>query len=612
MFANFLYFIIVLLIYATYQPSEKTNFSLHETLALLVLLLISFYLFTRFQFQRFEKKVTQRAASHHLDHHFNSLMTKQSVLAIVLFTFIIYGLNLPSFLVGMWLFAILPTLLALIFIILFVGLMIVIWSEANHCYRQIYSSALSRRTYIISNISFSIPVLLPWILLSGISDLIFALPFELPKQILSTTEGEVIYFLLLLILIATIGPAIIQRFWRCKPLEQGYLRSRIERLCTRARLKYSNIVYWPIFGGKMITAGVMGLIRKFRYILVTEALLKYLEPGEIDAVIAHEIGHVKKRHLIFYLIFFAGYMLISYATYDLVIYAMIYAEPLFRWISSSGLDQMTVSAFFLSLTVIIIFLLYFRFIFGFFMRNFERQADCYVYQLFESGVPLITTLEKIAFTSGQSPEKPNWHHFSIAERIHYLKLCEHDRNWISRHDRKIQKSIALFLSGMVFVGVVGYILNFSKAGRTWNSKIFITILQEEIQKSPKDPHLYSMLGDLYFSVENYAGVQQAYETSLSLDLNQPNVLNNLAWFYATCDDRHYRNTERALDLALKAAALDRSPHILDTLAESYFVNGMISESIETAQVALKKAVKDHDYFRNQLDKFSRVENKKVE
>ena len=45
----------------------------------------------------------------------------------------------------------------------------------------------------------------------------------------------------------------------------------------------------------MITAAVMGLIKKFRYILVTQGLLQMLEPEEIDAVIAHEIGHVKKK-----------------------------------------------------------------------------------------------------------------------------------------------------------------------------------------------------------------------------------------------------------------------------------------------------------------------------
>jgi Zn-dependent protease with chaperone function len=610
MFSIFFYFVVVLLIYTTHQPTEETNFSFPETVLLFMLLLGCFTFLTRFQFRRLEKKVAFLSTGR-LDNEFHSLMMKQSIGAIVLFTIFIYGLNLPSFFVPMRIFSTLPTLLASVFIGLFVALLTIIWNAAYPCYSTIYASSLSKRSYIFSNISFSAPVLLPWLFLSGIADFIFALPFHLPKKILSTTEGEVAYFLVFLILVAMLGPAMMQFFWRCKPLENGYLRNRIENLCERARLRYANILYWPIFGGKMITAGVMGLIRNFRYILVTKALLQYLEPAEIDAVIAHEIGHVKKKHLLFYLLFFSGYMLLSYTTYDLVIYATIYAEPVFRTIGSMGLNQMTVTAFFFSSAVIVIFLLYFRFIFGFFMRNFERQADCYVYQLFESGIPLITTLEKISQASGQSPDKPNWHHFSISERIRYLKLCERDRSWITRQDRKIHQSIVLFAAALAAVAVAGYTLNFTDTGKIWNSRLFERILLGEIEKSPHNPNLYGLLGEIHFTAKNYGGAIQAYETSLKLNPDQPNVLNNLAWLYATCEDIRFRNPEKALDLALRAASFERSPHILDTLAESYYVNNRIPEAVETARQALHEAAKDHGYFRRQLEKYRQANRSEI-
>ena len=47
------------------------------------------------------------------------------------------------------------------------------------------------------------------------------------------------------------------------------------------------------------------------------------------------------------------------------------------------------------------------------MRNFERQADTYVYTFYESAKPLISTLNKITLTSGISPDKPNWHHLAL-------------------------------------------------------------------------------------------------------------------------------------------------------------------------------------------------------
>jgi len=39
-----------------------------------------------------------------------------------------------------------------------------------------------------------------------------------------------------------IGPAIVQRLWGCKPLENGLDRYRIEALCRRAGIEYNNIL----------------------------------------------------------------------------------------------------------------------------------------------------------------------------------------------------------------------------------------------------------------------------------------------------------------------------------------------------------------------------------
>ena len=289
-----------------------------------------------------------------------------------------------------------------------------------------------------------------------------------------------LYFLIFLIAVAVIGPLLIRTSWRCTSLEPGHMRSRIENLCRRAGLEYADIVYWPIFEGRMITAGVMGLVRRFRYILVTDALLTLLRPEEIDAVIAHEIGHIKRKHLLFYLVFFVGYMLIAYATFDLIVYLIIYTEPVYRFILSAGLSQATVTSVLFTLVTVFIFLIYFRYIFGYFMRNFERQADCYVYTLFDSAMPLISTFEKITLTSGQSPDRPNWHHFSITERVRYLLRCERDKTWITRQDRKIRRSIAVYLAGMAMAGLVGYTLNFGETGQAISANVFERILMREI------------------------------------------------------------------------------------------------------------------------------------
>ncbi|MBW2568498.1 MAG: M48 family metalloprotease, partial [Deltaproteobacteria bacterium] len=305
MFSNLIYLIIILLIYTTCQPSEETNFTLPVSLALFIGLIVIFAYYTWLRFQRLEKQI-ERQDFDHLDHKFDSIIDRQSVIAIMIFAINIYGLNLSSFLINIPVFSTIPTFQALVFLGLFVFYLTIIWFCAYGTYQKLNRISLSRRSYILSNISFSIPVLLPWLLLSGIADIINILPFEIPKRFLATTQGEIIYFFVFLAGIVIIGPVMIQKFWRCKPLETGQKRSRIEHLCKKAGMEYADILRWPMFGTRMITAGVMGLVKKFRYILVTDELLQLLDPKEIDAVIAHEIGHIKRKHLLYYLLFFAG------------------------------------------------------------------------------------------------------------------------------------------------------------------------------------------------------------------------------------------------------------------------------------------------------------------
>ena len=602
MFGNFIYFIIVLLIYSTYQPTEETNFAPFETLSLFICLIVVFAGFTRMLFRKIEKRLARESFSL-LDDVFNAAITRQSIFAIMLFAIDIYGLNLSSYLDSISIFRVIPTLEALSFLGLFVGYLAIMWYYAYRSYIKLYGTGLSRRSYVLSNISFSLPVLLPWLMLSGIADIINALPFELPKRFLSTTEGEIIYFLIFLFGIAIIGPAMIQKFWRCKPLESGHTRSRIEDLCKRAGLEYKNILYWPIFGGKMITAGVMGLIKRFRYILITDALIRYLNPDEIDAVVAHEIGHIKRKHLLFYLFFFVGYLMLSYASFDLIIFSILYAEPVHRLIDFMGFNQATVISALFSVVIITLFLVYFRYIFGYFMRNFERQADIYVYELFDSAQPLISTFDKIVATSRQSPDRPNWHHFSIKERVAYLKKCETDRKWITTHDRKIKKSIAIYLVGMLVVGTIGYHLNFGETGKNISKHFFEKIILREIEKSPDKSSLYGMLGDLLYSDGKFGETIDAYETGIRLEPDNARILNNLAWLYATCEEERFRNPQNALILAKRAAELEAAPHILDTLAESYYVNDQFEKAIAAERRALDLVKRDRTHYKDQLKKF---------
>jgi tetratricopeptide (TPR) repeat protein len=156
---------------------------------------------------------------------------------------------------------------------------------------------------------------------------------------------------------------------------------------------------------------------------------------------------------------------------------------------------------------------------------------------------------------------------------------------------------------ILLISGVGYHLNFGETGKKINQQFIITMIQREIEKTPDSPKLFSILGDLWYSRQNYERTIKAYKKALTLLPDSPQVLNNLAWLYATCEDERYRNPKQAIAFAKRAAALSESPHVLDTLAESHYVNGQFEEAISASKNALDMAKKNRGDYEKQLGKF---------
>ena len=154
------------------------------------------------------------------------------------------------------------------------------------------------------------------------------------------------------------APSLIVRIWQTSPLADGPLRRRLEELCRILALAYRRLLVWHT-GGVIINAGVMGLLGRVRYILLSDALLDNLDRHSVEAVFCHEAGHVAARHIL-YMILFTGALLtlLTYAAAALL-------APL-------GLGQ--AQAELLAATPVgVAWLLSF----GYLSRQFERQADVY-------------------------------------------------------------------------------------------------------------------------------------------------------------------------------------------------------------------------------------------
>ncbi len=603
MFSNFIYFLVALIIYTTCEGSITAGRSLSVELALFLSVYIVFWGLCKLTFKRLERKLELFPYAD-VDFHMDRAISRLSVFALCIFAIDLYILNLRDVFSGLRLFQLFPTFEAVLFLGIFVSYLVIIWVCAWKVQNKLFAVSVSKKSFVLSNISFSLPAFLPWFLLSLVADIIQILPFEQPKKFLSTPGGEIFYVLLFLFAVAVFGPLLIQKMWRCTPLENGEHRQNIENLCKRAGLGYSDILVWNLFGGTMITAAVMGLVPKFRYILVTPGLINNLTPEEIDAVISHEIGHVKKFHMYFYLFFFAGYIACIYAFFNPLLIFIYYSDTVFKLASFLGISTDTAGSFIFSITLILLFLVYFRYLFGFFMRNFERQADTYVYSIIGDASYLITTFMKIAGFGRQSPEKPNWHHFSISERINFLDKCQYDRSLIKIHDRKIKIMLFSYLIFIFMVCFAGYYFNFGNGKKILGRFAAEKALHHQLKIDPAhSSDIYTLIGDYYYNSGQLKKAVDAYEKVLELDPENIHALNNLAWLFSTCRNPDLRNYKQALLLAEKALSIDRVPYILDTYAQACFVNGLYGKAVKASEEALLKATKRRAYYRKQLEHF---------
>ena len=601
MFTNFIYFLVALVIYTTAGLFEDTADFQGGVILSSLMVNIVFVLICRYTFGYLERK-KERFNFEVLDQMVNRHISRLSVLALVVFALNIYGLRLHLYLRGVAVFDAVPTLGALLFLSLFLFYLVVIWDAAYRLQQIVFSGRVSKKEYVLSNISFSLPALLPWFCLSIIADILGLLPWEGPKLFMATPLGEMAYIAVFIVAIAVFGPVLIKRLWHCRPLENGEERERLEAVCKRTGLRYADILKWELFGGHMITAGVMGLVGRFRYILVTPALLSSLDNEQVEAVMLHEIGHVQRHHMQFYLLFFAGFIACSFVFFE-PIGLLLYVLPVYGAFKVVGIDQGTAHAVLSSFVLIAFFILYFRFIFGFYMRNFERQADLHIYEYKEDASPMITTFYKIASYSSQSMEKPNWHHFSIGERVRFLEKCQAVPALIKSHHEKVRKIILGYVAGVVALCSMGYAVNYGWAKEPFSDYITKTFLFQQLDLHPENSALYVYVGDYFYGREDYQKAIDSYENVLRVDPENVHALNNLSMLFSTSPDLAFRNSKKALDLARRALALSKEAYVWDTYAEALFANKEVAGAVTAAKEAARLATDRKDFYESQIKRF---------
>ncbi|BAO82500.1 MAG: M48 family metallopeptidase [Betaproteobacteria bacterium] len=101
--------------------------------------------------------------------------------------------------------------------------------------------------------------------------------------------------LLLLVLYPSLIAPLFNRF---EPLQDPALKARIETLLARCGFKAQGLF---VMDGSKRSAHANAYFTGFgpaKRVVFFDTLLQQLAPGEIDAVLAHELGHYKRRHIL--------------------------------------------------------------------------------------------------------------------------------------------------------------------------------------------------------------------------------------------------------------------------------------------------------------------------
>lgn len=176
-------------------------------------------------------------------------------------------------------------------------------------------------------------------------------------------------------------------FYKVKPIEDEELKERIRKLAAEAGLKVQNVYSFDMSKNtKKANAAFTGL-GKTKRIILGDTLLSSYSKDEIETVIAHELGHYKKKHIIKNIIFGTANSFIMF-----FVISVLYKASL-SWFGFASITEIAALPL-LTLWAMLIGLIQTP-IGNMLSRKFEYEADQYAIEATNKPLSFIQTLNKL-------------------------------------------------------------------------------------------------------------------------------------------------------------------------------------------------------------------------
>lgn len=196
-------------------------------------------------------------------------------------------------------------------------------------------------------------------------------------------------FMVLFVLLAQLAPVVLfPIFYKFEPLEDEELRRRLVVLSEHAGTRVRGVYRWRLSEkSKKANAALTGLGRT-RRIILADTLLDNYTPDEIEAVLAHELGHHVHRHILKSILVQAA---ITFVGFWAANWTLHYAVDHHMFEELSDFANLPLLAL---VSVVLSFLLMPAL--NAYSRFNERQADRYAFESIASVEPFVSSMNKLA------------------------------------------------------------------------------------------------------------------------------------------------------------------------------------------------------------------------
>jgi STE24 endopeptidase len=199
------------------------------------------------------------------------------------------------------------------------------------------------------------------------------------------------FFMVLFVLLAQLAPVVLfPIFYKFEPLENEDLRRRLVVLSERAGTRVRGVYRWRLSEKtKKANAALTGL-GATRRIILADTLLDNYSADEIEAVLAHELGHHVHRHILKSIFVQAGVTFVGFFAANWTLHYAV-DHHLFNFDQISDFANLPLLVL---VSIVLSFLLMPAL--NAYSRYNERQADRYAFESISSIEPFISSMNKLA------------------------------------------------------------------------------------------------------------------------------------------------------------------------------------------------------------------------